>query len=69
MCTRDANLSISDKDIAFCFGYSQMTVVKEEKSYKDYDSLKFVEYLEFIGRLAHFRFKAASPEMASQPLA
>lgn len=26
MCTRDCNLNISEKDIQFCFGYSQMTV-------------------------------------------
>ena len=68
MCTRDSVLNISEKEIAFCFGLCQMTVVNEEKQYKQYQSLVFVEFLELIGRLAHQRFKGASPEMASQPL-
>ena len=44
-----------------------MTVVNEEKHYKQYHKLEFVEFLEFVGRLAHFRFKNSSG--ASQPLA
>ena len=39
LCTRDTNLGISEKDIAFCFGYCQMTVVNEEKHYKQYATL------------------------------
>ena len=30
--------------------------------------MQFVEFLEFIGRLAHIRFKNSSQEMAAQPL-
>ena len=30
--------------------------------------MEFVEFLEFLGRLAHMRFKNSSPELASQPL-
>ena len=66
LCTRDTNLGISEKDILFCFGYCQMTVVNEEKHWKQYHTLQFVEFLEFVGRLAHFRFKSSSG--ASQPL-
>ena len=36
MCTRDTNLDISEKDIAFCFGYCKMTVSNEERHFKQY---------------------------------
>lgn len=68
MCTNEANVNISDKDIHFAFGYCHMTVTNEERSWKNYQSLQMVEFLEFIGRLAHARFKGASAEMSQQPL-
>ena len=45
-----------------------MTVINEEKQWKNYHSLQFVEFLEFLGRIAHFRFKSANAEVASLPL-
>lgn len=39
MCLRDAVLNISEKDIAFAFGYCQMTVINEERQWKTYTSL------------------------------
>ena len=45
-----------------------MTVLNEERQWKTYHSLQMVEFLEFIGRLAHFKFKGSSPEMANAPL-
>ena len=68
LCTRDAQLSITEKDILFCFGYCHMTVLNEEKQWKTYHSLQFVEFLEFLGRIAHFRFRSANAEVASLPL-
>ena len=68
MCLRDAVLNISEKDIAFAFGYCQMTVINEERQWKTYTSLQFVEFLEFIGRLAWARFKHAAPDLAQSPL-
>ena len=68
MCITDASLGISEKDINFCYGYSHMTVPNEARLWKKYQSLELVEFLEFLGRLAHVRFKNSSPEMASQPL-
>lgn len=53
MCMRDANLNVSEKDISFSFGLCHMTVISEERQFKHYQSLEFVEFLEFIGRLAH----------------
>ena len=45
-----------------------MSVVNEERHWKRYFNLEFVEFLEFIGRLALQRFKNSSAEMAAQPL-
>ena len=34
ICMRDTNLGLTEKDVAFCFGYCQMTVTNEERQYK-----------------------------------
>ena len=34
-----------------------MTCVVETREYKSYNQIQFVEFLEFIGRLAHAKFK------------
>jgi len=31
MCTEDAKLGMSEKDISFCFGYCHMTIINEER--------------------------------------
>ena len=68
MCTKDCHLGISEKDINFCYAYCHMTITNEARTWKKYQSLELVEFLEFLGRLAHVRFKNSSPEMASQPI-
>lgn len=68
MCMRDTNLDVTEKDVNFAFGYCQMTVVNEERQWKTYHSLQFVEFLEFVCRLAHLKFRSSNPELASQPL-
>ena len=35
---------------------SKMTVKDEVKNHGEYDKLKFVEFLEFLGRVAHTRY-------------
>jgi hypothetical protein len=60
------NFGMAEKDISFCFGMSKMTVVKESLNYKDYQTMKFVEFLEFIGRIADIKFRGSAD--ASLPL-
>ena len=43
---------------------SKMTVINEDKFSKQYNQLQFVEFLEFIGRLALAKFKNAGGDMA-----
>ena len=56
-------MNITEKDINFCYGYSHMTVINEERQWKKYLAMEFVEFLEFLGRLAMARFKSSAPEM------
>lgn len=56
-------------DVRFCFGMCKMTIVMESTGYKDYNKLQFVEFLEFVGRLAYSKFKHSSSDMAAMSLA
>ena len=50
-------LPFTVQEVRYCFGMSKMTVKDEVKSRRDYDHLIFVEFLEFIGRLADIKWK------------
>lgn len=45
---------------------SKMTVTSEKDNYKNYNIMLFPEFLEFIGRLASFKFK--NTDMSSNTL-
>ena len=57
--TKDAVFLLA-KDAAECYGMSKMTV-PNEMVFKDntnpYLKLAFVEFLEYIGRIADFKYK------------
>jgi hypothetical protein len=48
---------ITDKVARYCFGMSKMTVRDEAANQKEYFKLKYVEFLEYIGRVAHYRYQ------------
>ena len=50
-------LGLSAKDVAFCFGMSKMTVKDEVGSQSEYQKLRFVEFLEFLARVADSAYK------------
>ena len=54
----DCNLGMSEKEVTHCYGMSKMTVYNEITQFEKYDQLKFVEFLEFIARLANIKYKA-----------
>ncbi len=47
---------MSDKEVKLCFGMSKMTIQDEVKNYAQYEKLKFVEFLEFLGRCAYYKY-------------
>jgi hypothetical protein len=49
---RDVTTGLSEKDIQRCFGMSKITTRDEIDDYKLNHQLKFVEFLEFLGRVA-----------------
>lgn len=55
MC-KSSNLQASEKEVRFCFGMSKMTVKDEIGNQAEYEKLRYPEFLEFIGRLAHGKF-------------
>ena len=61
------NLLSMEKYVTYCFGMSKMTVVSETKTSGNYFNMKFIEFIEMIGRVAHFKFKD-DPEMATLEL-
>ena len=54
----DCELQISEPEIKMCFGMSKMTVMNEFKDHLKYTKLLFVEFLEFIARLAATKYKS-----------
>ena len=58
MFTRSVNLGVSIKQLQQAFMLCKMTVENEnEDGPRDYNIIKFVEFLEFIGRVAYLRFQ------------
>jgi len=56
LVTRGSGLQMSDKEARYCFGMSKMTVKDEVGQHKEYEKLRFAEFLEFLGRIAHAKF-------------
>jgi hypothetical protein len=49
-------LDLSDKEARHCLGMSKMTVVNEISNHNEYNKLRYVEFLEFIGRVAYSKY-------------
>ena len=50
----EVNLSV--REARFCYGMSKMTVKDDIKDKASYDRLKMVEFIEFLGRVAHTKY-------------
>ena len=60
-------IEVSEKDVALAYGMCKMTVIDECKHYKQYGHMQFVEWLEFVGRIADIKFRGST--MQNVPLA
>jgi len=49
-----AGIQITDRDLLWMFSHSKMLIIDEEKDSKKYLVLSFVEFLEFLVRMADF---------------
>ena len=62
----DSHLQMQEKDSIYCYGMCKMSVNNEVENHKQYFILKFVEFIELIGRIAEFKFMSTA--MNSIPL-
>ena len=55
MC-EESKVELSVKEVRFSFGMSKMTVRDEIGNREEYEKLRYVEFLEFIGRIAWTKY-------------
>lgn len=60
MICRDSGLNIGEPEVKYCYGMSKMTLVNEKGGYKQYQTIKEAEFMEFLVRLAHYKFSTWS---------
>lgn len=60
---RDSGVNLIEKESIFCYGMCKMTVPQEsEETTAKYKRLAFVEFLEFIGRVAEMKYRNSDLE-------
>ena len=56
----DANtppiVRLTERQFRYCYVMCKMPIMNEEFDSKSYQTLQFVEFLEFIGRMAYIKF-------------
>ena len=57
MICKDSGLLIGEPEVNYCFGMSKMTLVSERSNYKHYKTIKEPEFMEFLVRLADYKYK------------
>ena len=56
------DIQMLQKQILFCYGMSKMTITNENENADGYRTIKFVEFLEMIGRIADLKFQGSEGE-------
>ena len=57
LMTKDSKVMIRESEALQCYGLSKMTVIDEVQGSKKYDKLELVEFVEYIGRVADFKYR------------
>ena len=60
LMTKQTRIIIDENKVIYCYGMSKMAVIKDTSDRESYEQMKFVEFLEFIGRCAYTKFKEAT---------
>ena len=50
----------------YCYGMSKMHVILESSQKHVYDEMKYVEFLEFLGRCAHLKYLGLDLDIAEK---
>ena len=66
LCTKFTKIIPAEEKVVYAFGMSKMCVILDTTDQRQkYEELKFVEFLEFVGRCAHVKYKD-SPDMTME---
>ena len=59
---RHTAVGLTEKKASFCYGMSKMSVINEMgfKGINPYLKMQFVEFLEYIGRVADIKYKESN---------
>ena len=53
---KDLDIDCVHTDVLYCWGMSKITLPLENKNFAKHDDMKYVEFLEFLGRMSDKRF-------------
>ena len=54
--------------VVYCYGMSKMHVIPEPTQKNKYDEMQYVEFLEFLGRCAYYKYRELEEETMSEKL-
>ena len=63
---KECELKISENDVKWCFGMSKMTIKNETENAQNYYKMVFVEFCEFIARIAYIVMKQSNDPFAEK---
>ena len=66
LMTKATKIVPDENRVIYCYGMSKMHVINEKVSKQPYDEMKYVEFLEFLGRIAHAKYKDEECSMADK---
>ena len=64
--TKNTKIVPDENRVIYCYGMSKMHVINEKISKQPYDEMRYVEFLEFLGRIAKGLFKDEECSMAEK---
>ena len=56
LMTKNTKIIPDENKVTYCFGMSKMHVISETTQKQSYDEMKYVEFLEFLGRCADSKY-------------
>ena len=68
MMVRLCKIIPDENKVIYCYGMSKMHVISETTNKHVYDEMKYVEFLEFLGRCAYAKFKEFEDEPMDRKL-
>ena len=68
LIVRETKIIPDEIRVIYCFGMSKMHVVDETKYRATYNEMSYVEFLEFLGRCAYYKYRDMEEETMQEKL-